>query len=809
MELTFLSGPIPLTKTITFSPRDDRFTVAPYPLVQKVSSHVENVGSIYEFAAQLKIHGSMGHCLLKGALDRPVIKETRAGRAMDLPHDWVVFDFDKIDCAPNFDGAIQAINKYLPEECRRTACVVQLSASCFRPDATHLSCHVYFMLDTPMATQAMKDWFLAINFASAYDEITLNDAGMSLHYPIDLSVASSSKLIYIAPPRTINFKPPIEEAVRVLDGPNKYLTVGPYKSVPRDQLSAHIGTLRDAAGLPEWQYKTRKYNGVEVLVAPLDVHIHDIKPSGDGYIRFNMNGGDSLAYYIDLRTPGLIGNHKGEPFMQTEQVAKEFYKSLVKAGHALPSSALTSPVTLIPLAFYATNKDSAIYIGTYDREQDQLKLNISNTAAAASWMASFGVPMRGPLPHYELVTDMTSDIRFEDGYPVINLYRQSELLKAYSTRPRTIECSHANAMQLANVCPTIFKVIFSAVGSHSEAMFYMINWLAALMQRRDRTMSAWVLHGRQGTGKGLFMEHILKPLLGEQAVTQQLYGAVEKQFNGWLEGKLLVVFDEAAMNKYNWDEIRTKLYNWITEATVDIRDLNKSGRNVRNYSNIIICSNNSRPVVIEDGDRRFNVGEFQPERLFMTPSEIAVLVDQTEMHKFAETLGSWQVNEEMLIMPYAGEAKERIMDATHNLLERVARAINNGDVKFFLNARPSTTESQYADGGLLPKREYDELIHNMMDGRLNVLGQTDLFVLFKMICGNDKIFPQGRSAQRQVYQRFGLTSEAVVSDKREGKTSTRGLKVKWEVTDEIRVLYDETYNDGKGEHPSNVVPLRS
>lgn len=809
MELTFLSGPIPLTKTITYSSRDDRYTVAPYPLVQKVTSHVEHVDHIHAFAAAIRDHGKHGHSLLKGHLARPLENETRAGLSVDQPHEWVVFDFDKINCAPTFEGALAAIGKYLPEECAHTSCVVQLSASCMRPDATHLSCHVFYMLEAPMSTQAMKDWITAINFDKAYDEITLNDAGMSLHFPIDISVVSPAKLIYIAPPRTVGFQPAFTDSVQVFASTKPRLAVAKYKAFTKSDISAHISTLRDAAGLPEWEYKTRHANGIDILVSPLEVHVHDVKPSGDGFIRFNMNGGDSYAYYIDLKKPGLIGNHKGEPFLQTEKVAKEFYKTLMKSTSARTQEAMSAPASIVPLAFYATNRDSTIFIGTYDRASDDLKLFPSKEGAAASWMKAYGVSIQS-LPHYELVNDMTSDIRFEDGYPVINLYRQSDLIKAFASKPRTIEGTMDSALDISNHCPTLYKIMFSSVGSSTKAMHYLINWMAAVFQRRDRTLTGWVLHGVQGTGKGMFVEHIMKPMLGEQATTQQLYSSVEERFNGWLEGKLLVVFDEANINKNNWDQVRTKIYNWITESTVEVRDLNRSSRQVRNYANIIICSNDSRPIVIEAGDRRFNVGEYQRERLMLTAQDIAIIMGQNELAKLAEVLGAWQIDEDMLVIPYAGEAKQRIMDSTHSVLERTGRAILAGDVDYFIEVRPEEIQRQYDYNGnsSMPFVQYDQLIAEMMSGNLNVLGNPDLYVLFKVVAGNSKLFPDTKAAQKHIYQRFGLELDMPIRDKREGRTSTRGHKTNWVVTDKTRQLYAESFNKPYVDNVDNILSFK-
>lgn len=815
MELTFLSGPIPLTKTIAWNARGSQFTVTPYPLVQKVTSHVEVVESIDQFAAQLKIHGAMGHTLLKGSLDRPIVNESRATRAMDLPHQWIVFDFDKVDCAPTYEGAVQAVTKYLPVECHKVDCIIQLSSSCFRPDATHLSCHVYMLLAKPMATKLMTEWLTHINFTSSLQgEMRLTDSGMALHFPLDRTVTSPAKLIYIAPPRCVGFKPAVQESVYILRGSQRELLVPTFTAPSPSSVAARINELRAALNLPAWEYKTRQHpTGVEIMIDAEECHVHDIKPSGDGYIRFNMNGGDSLAYFINLREPGLIGNHKGEPYLLTSVVAPDLFKALTKAAKSTPAKNF-SP-SMEPLAFFATNRKSDVYIGYYDRANDELRLEPSTAAAAASWMTQHGVPIKQNLPHYDIVYDMTSDIRFEDGYPVINLYRQSDLMRKFSDVGRTLPCGIDALLQFKEKCPVIYRTVSSIVSGDELAILRLVNWIAAIFQRRTRTNAAWVLHGVQGTGKGMFINHIMKPLLGPDTVTVQLYSALDKDFNEFLDGKLLVVFDEAEMGRsMDWSTVRSKVYNWITEPTVSIRPMHRGWYDAPNHCNFLLLSNSSRPIVIEEGDRRFNVPEQQSKRLFYTANEYASLVEQDELPAFANLLGMWMVEEELLLKPLESMAKQRIYESTHSLLERIAKAVQTGDTQFFVEARPDELQMRTDHfGKSLPLKEYDALLHAMADGSLTVIKPTDLYVLFRMVTAGDKIFPETRASQRQIYLRFGLlpTDKDVHLDGRSGK-SARGIKApSWRIDERVKSDLADIAGGGAGdtEVASVVVPIRN
>lgn len=789
MDLTFLSGAIPLTKTITYSVRDDHYTTTPYPLIQRVSSTiVADVRSMTGFATALREQGKLGACLLKGSLDQPLVRESRAGHAMDLEHEWIVFDFDKVDCAPTFDGALAAIGKYLPKGCANTSCVIQLSASTVRPDCRKLSAHIFMRLSTPASTRLLTDWLTYINFSSALkDEMELTESAIALRYPLDRSVTSSAKLIYIAPPRCIGFEPPGTDLVRSFSGRSQDLKIPAFTPIGSDEQTALINALRRNANMKEREIKTRTVKDIEYLIDAESCVVSDIKPSGDGYIRFNLNGGDSQSYFINLREPGVIGNFKSEPYMMTAQAAPDLFKALSKSSQTTPAK--LPPSSIEPLAFYATNRQSMIYIGTYDREHDKLRIEPSTQTAAYSWLAQFGVPIKQALPHYDVTYDMTSPIRFEEGYPIINLYEQTAYLKQFSDEPKKTACEILSLDGLKVQAPTLWRVMYSALGCNVEAALYFINWLAAVFQRKQRTQSAWVLHGTQGTGKGLIVNHILRPLFGIDTVTQQLYALLNTNFNAYMEGKLFVVFDEADLSRtVDQVGIRSKLYDWISEPIISVNGKGVNERDVPNTANILLLSNSQRPIMIEQGDRRFNVGEKQTDRLYMGPNELAILVDQRELPALAKTLGSWQINDQMLVKPYGGEAKKIIYESTHSLLDRVGRAINEGDTDFFVENRPDPEQLRTDFGGkMLPMREYDALLTRMVDRDLPVLTASDLYVLFRMICISDKLFSENKASQRQIYQRYGLLDGKAMSDPRTKKT-VRGVRLTkpWVTSNDLR-----------------------
>lgn len=803
MKLTFLSAAIPLTKTITYSQRDDLYTVSAYPMITRVHSHEYEANSMLEFAKLIREQGNKGHCLMFGQLDRPLVDESRAGHSLELPHDWICFDFDKVDAPPTMEGALAAIGEYLPKACHKAECVIQLSPSCFHPRATKLSAHVFMRLSEPYASSILKDFIVWANFNGPLkDQIRLTDSANSLSFALDRCVTDASRLIYIAPPKMVGFKSPLEARDAIAHYKGTPLTIAPFTPITREQMSAHINELRKANNLEEREFKTVNVRGIDVLRHPGECVIHDVRTSGDGYIRFNINGGNSLAYFINLREPQLVGNFKGEPYMYTHEANEQFYKALTKAAQAMPSNSRSSASTEV-LAFYATNRNSSLYIGTYDRVTDELRVDKSTETAAASWLKQFGVPIKPVLPHYDLIHDVQSNVRYEEGYPVINLYSRTDFIKQYSELDRTLALGKS-LLRLEQECPVIYKTMASITGDERSLMCFL-NWIAYIFQKREKTGTAWLLWGIQGSGKGMFLTHVCKPIFGVTA--QILMSTIDAGFNALLEGQLIVNIDEAAMTRSRDKiEMMSKLKNWITEPTIVINQKMEGHREVPSFVNFIFTSNDTRPIIIDDDDRRFHVGTRQTVRLQYKPNEMAILVQGEELPQFAAILGELIIDEHWVRNPEMTSAKSQLFEATHSLVDRVALALAEGDATFFFEARPDNIQLQ-TGRALLPIREYDALLTAMVDDKFNVISKEDLYVLFQTVVNDPRYFPENPTEQRRIYARHNLMPGDKEShrSKRTGKT-TYGIKApKWKPVPEH--LLDVIKRDVPETKTGTVVPI--
>lgn len=779
MNVVFLSSRLPLTKT--FAMTHGSMAATPYPRVSKVTSHHETASTLADFHDLLVKHAALGHCLFRGQLTRPIKNESRAGLTDKTATQWVVFDFDKV---PARDAA-DAIAKYLPPECQGVSYISQLSASMFRPDNTLWSGHIFMLLKEPIDEQRLRDWFEMINFTvpNLRKQIRLSDSEQALHWPLDRTVAYNSKLIFIAPPKCFGFKPAVDKPITLVKKKKSHLVIPDFQPISRDDIKNQINDLRAQIGLDPLTYQTTAFEGGWVLDEAHEVTLHDIKTSGDHYIRFNINGGDSYAYFIDLRKPELIRNFKGEPYLKTEDAAPELWKSLRKvAPRAVARTALEDGIEV--LAFYATNQASAVKIGQYDHATQVLTLNNSNERAAKAWQQEFGVVTTGLLPHMDLVFDPNCDVQYVTGTTQLNKFKAtSYMLK---------EKSSSKASSVDDLPPTIGTCMRSMLGDPTEEhLAHFINWLAYIFQFRKKTTTAWVMSGAEGTGKGTFVKYILRPLFGPENVSVVQYGLLNQEFNSWLEHALFVVFEEADMHGVaNQAALGAKLRHYITDDPIEIRKMRTDPYPAPNYANFLFFSNKKTPVQIPSGDRRYNIAEWQEKRWYPTPNELRALQSGSELDAFADLLARWPVDELKVTQLIDTKTRADIHEATITINQQIADAVKAGNLAFFLDRIPSDAEAagdffnKFNPIGMY-KQVLDTFIAEATEGRESLVTDEQLFVLFRTLIPDVRYFQDSKTWRKRHYKVLGIDVDKQVRDPLNWKKRTRGLLVNWQLPEGV------------------------
>jgi hypothetical protein len=163
------------------------------------------------------------------------------------------------------------------------------------------------------------------------------------------------------------------------------------------------------------------------------------------------------------------------------------------------------------------------------------------------------------------------------------------------------------------VPPAIAKLLLHIVGNDKTGYEHFVNWLAVALQTNDRTGTAWVLSGVEGTGKGILFDIILQSLFAY--CHSRRASEMKNEFNEWFAGIMILRINEAHVLGSSAPEIEAALREYITDPTINIRRKNKDDFTVQNYCNVILTSNKSHPIDIPESDRRYNVAPRQEVKL--------------------------------------------------------------------------------------------------------------------------------------------------------------------------------------------------
>lgn len=770
MKIVFLEASIPLTKT--YAKTSAGITKTPYPFVWEFTSHEEDFNNLAQLESLLKKHAALGHCALKGAVSRPLVKESRAGSTdTNSTTEWLVLDLDGLPdtievTTPGGQTKTMplTIDLFLEEMgLPEISYVVQWSAS-YGIENQKLRAHVFMLLDKPYAAPLIKQWLVQMNH-----EVPLLNASMSLtktgntiSWPLDISACQNDKLIYIAPPVLKGIKDPMAKQPRIQLVKKKHERVTFDRAINtsaknRELNHKRIAELREVAGLPAKKIKYKVVGSQEVMLQPDESVITEMKTER-GFVYFNLNGGDSWAYYHPENNPDYILNFKGEPAYLTKELLPDYWQQLTNAG----SSTRTSSDGLLYLAF-CDRRTGVYWRGTYEAATDILDLNpAKNETQLRHFAKQYGVPIGDFVPEWDLVFDPSDMVRVDTQNRVVNKFQPTPIMLNTGKAPKAMPA-------------TINKVISHALGNDQAIVDHFINWLATIVQTRDRTRTAWVLHGTEGTGKGILINKIIRPMFGTHVALRRMEELSEK-YNHFMEGSFIVFVDEVQTKALqNEQGVMAKLRNFITEETVPIRQMYSNAIEVRNYTNWIFSSNMADPVSIKRGDRRFNVGKYQANRLIMTDAEIDKIAK--EVQAFYNYLAEYPADYELAGKIIETQDRNILISISENSVDTVGNALLNGTFEFFMDQMP--TDDSHKRNALTMNKvaDYTAVLKTLMartdsaTGKCNI-ARDELRTMFDYCVGN---IPTTPNKFTSLLKHHRIHLEPVwVNNK-----TVRGMKVQW------------------------------
>ena len=809
MELIFLSSKQKLVKEISTQ------GVTPYPLVKNFTSHTEMVNDCDEFYDALTTHAQLGHCLHKGVLKKKLKNSPRAGIAdRNAPTDYIVFDLDGLHL-PNCsvtnvieEDDIKTIAKQfvhlLPSEFDDVSYIAQASAS-LGNKGNNISMHLFFMLDRPVYPRALKEWFRSLNYEIPIiaEQLSLSSNGQSLTYPIDISVSDNSKLIYIAPPKFTGVQDPVSGSrfVKINRGSSTVDIFPLLKNVNRERIT-NLGiqiknNLRKEAGLPKRNAKTQNLSigdeFVELLDNPDKVTIQ-VSRISEPYVNCNVNGGDSGGYYFLLTNPHYMYNFKGEPIWEIEKADPEFYRWIFEEfENDISKEKNLKPVVLRD--FFTDTYYNGLFNTKLQQFDDKFPLTPTNKTSLEGFMKTHNRPTPEFVPDARVVFDPSdpTGINLTEVPYYVNMYRQSEYMLNLQKPDEDLE--YGTAIKLVDSTPNIYKLISHILGGAPAEFEHFINWLAYIYQNKNKAMTAWILTGVPGTGKGLFIHKVLKPLFGEAQVPMRALENIEEHFNLYMRTALFLAVDEFRMgDSGNIGKMADKLKHQITEPNLTIRAMRTNQVELPSFCNFLFLTNRADAVKIEEGDRRYNVAPRQERKLEEVYPELLTNIQELhlELYKLAGILETFKVDERMAHTVLENTAKQEMRQVSMSVLEEFATAIKSGDLPFFTEILDIPLTNAFDAGGISTAQRY---VKNWIAtaGEELVIPMPHFKIVYDILTDS-----KNKMSVRDFTKAMSRLN-IKASRKRTGGDRTtsapRGVVITWQITESIKETLIKDYFD--------------
>lgn len=185
----------------------------------------------------------------------------------------------------------------------------------------------------------------------------------------------------------------------------------------------------------------------------------------------------------------------------------------------------------------------------------------------------------------------------------------------------------------------VTRYLKEVVCSHDEKLYnWVVSWMADIFQHpASKPGTALVMVGRQGAGKSVLAEKILRPIIGDAHSVK--VGSVERltsRFNSHMGGKLLIQGEEVISSKRRVDADMLK--DAITSRKRNIELKGRDAFEMADFARYLFTSNHrDEAVSIEADDRRYTIVEVSPKysHASKTPRE-EKLKFWRELHDFLE-----------------------------------------------------------------------------------------------------------------------------------------------------------------------------
>ena len=702
IQTTYLAGYKPLVKQYTPD------GVVPYPLTKKFTSIAvttpATIDGMKQRLAANRRNAAHGNCLLRGNTTKELRAEPRAGAVNPLAANQVIIlDIDNFRY-PHIPESFtpmtmrrlaRKITALLPEPLRSTSCLCSASSSMGTKPGL-VSMHIEFWLTTPKEPRWHKDvlrW-LNLTIPSMKDQLELSASGTAFRWKIDAAMASNAQIRYIAVPQfnggVPNPIPDIEARHFMLRKRN--MLVDPASLPVPDSIERLVqralNDLRIGLGMPSKKESLAVIgtgrDSVAVVTNPDHIEMTYVKDN-ENFVYYNVNGGDSNGYYVKKYEPHIVRNFKGEPPFLFEAACPEMYQwhlqqYIFNEGTAEKKELLPP----LPIVFRDAAVDS-YYNGLIEVGTGRIRAMypVSSLKAMSDFMVQRNALMPDVIPDYEYAFRPDEFFQFDPVLRRINKY----------TRP-DVEIITTEAFPwgqasewVAQHTPSIGLLLLHTLGNDTEAVDRFLNWLATIVQSKQKLTTAWIVQGCQGTGKGILFQKVISPILGTSYCKEVPIFLLEEQYNGFLEDTLLVMFDEFRLDASRAaDKVYNQLKHMITEPVITIRNMWQRATQRQVFFNCMFASNDRDLIRVPKDDRRFNVAPRQEIPLKNIVDPTLLLEDiERELPAFTGGLLAMEPDRRTANTVLENAARRELQMLSETTVDGFCAALSDGDMDYFLS----------------------------------------------------------------------------------------------------------------------------
>lgn len=287
------------------------------------------------------------------------------------------------------------------------------------------------------------------------------------------------------------------------------------------------------------------------------------------------------------------------------------YVKLDKNGHLYPQP----KTTLRDLFFSRFYKNKDFYEKKYTKDGKEIKEKIPDDKAFDLDMKKFllkeisvGSFIFDPNKPRISVEDV-----FEDEIVEINRFFKTKIAKK-ALDERKKGRLHQNLTFLDNYSHTkaFLKNLFcyqcDTQKEADERLLWVLAWMSKSFVNYDKRQTAIVIHGANGTGKDTFIRVYFKRYYNEKFCTVVSNEELKSNFTSQtLATSLLCQMNEIKGDFRDGNIVFDKMKTLITEPYFKHELKGQNAVYLPNFFNIIISSNDTKPIQVSDTDRRYSV----------------------------------------------------------------------------------------------------------------------------------------------------------------------------------------------------------